>query len=432
MTTPHVLPGDPDVVHTAARSYSATAEAVTRAAQQIRSLAGDSSTATSDAIKALAENAGDVADRLTRLHERYSTAGSALWTYGDALGSAKSSSLHNAQQYYDAQQAHDHAQGQIDHYVAVQRSASEIEQMNQAAEMVTYWVNQRNYAHQDMANYVSRHAQIESERDDAASAAQRQIDGAVDNDGLNDSTWDNIKGWVSEHAEFLKKLKDALSWITTGLSLLSLVFPVLAPFALAAAVLTAGLSLLLAASGEISWLEFGLDALSVVTMGVGAVAGRTVSTAVKGLKALRIARLVENGASKSRALRMVTGSFNSVQMGKFSLATLKSLSKLKEINTFKGMANANAMRVFTRTMAGAGPEDLPILQNGLRAIQTIRTANLVNSIVGGVDSAAGFSGTLSGVAESVGLNGVAEVLEDVHQGYEGAYKTTTLEVGSRW
>ncbi len=433
MTTPHLLAGDPEVVRTTATSYSETADAVTRAAQQIRNLARESATATSDAIKALAENAGDVAARLERLNERYAIAGSALSTYGDALATAKESSSQNADRYADAVDAYNHAQGQIDHFVSTQRSTGDIEQMEHAAEMIRYWANQRAYAQQDVSTYITRHATIESERDAAAKTAKSQIDEAVDNDGLNDSMWDNIKGWVSDHAEFLKKLKDALGWITTGLSVLSFFFPVLAPFALAAAALTAGLSLLLAASGEISWLEFGLDALALVTMGVGAVAGRTVSQAVKGLKGLRVVRVAAGGVSKSSAVRVVSGSFNSVQVGKLAIFTRAGMAKLREVNEFRGLANANAMRVFTRTKAGAGSLDSFFIDAGREAIGTMRNVAALNGAIHGLDTFGSESEKIGEFADRIGIPSfVGDGLDFVHDACLELTDATTVQAGSSW
>lgn len=430
MSTPSELPGNPDTIYAAARSYTSTAEAVTRAAAQIRTLSSGSTTATSDAMKALSEVAGDVADRLARLNERYAVAGSALSTYAAALTTIKESSRQNATTYAEAQYAYDHAQDQVEHYMAVQRSAAETAQMEHAADMITYWVQQRTSAQQDLSWCITRHSNLEGERDTAAEAAQHQIDEAVDNDGLNDSIWDNISGWVSEHAEFLKKLKDVLSAITAVLSLLSIVFPVLAPFALAAAALTAGLSLLLAASGEISWLEFGLDALALVTLGVGAVAGRVVSQAVKGLKAMRIARVAMGGGSKS-AVRVVTGSFNSVQMGKLTL-TLSNFSKFKEVFKFKGMANANAVRVFTRAVAGAGPEDAALINRGMTALTTMRTTALVSSVLGYADTAGDKAGDAADIIGGLGLDTISDGLNSIHEGYENLTESTTVRVGSGW
>lgn len=416
MTTPEELPGNPDVVLTAARSYTATAEAVTRAAAQILALSRESSTATSGAVMALSERAGDVADRLTRLHERYAVAGSALSSYSNSLSDIKASSRENAVSYHQAQYAYNHANDQIEYWQTVQRNASDPSQMAHAAEMINSLVQQRNHAHEAMSQAISCHTALVQDRDTAAETAQHLIDVAVDKDGLNDSIWDNIKGWVSENAEFLKKLKTALSWITTGLAVLSLFIPVLAPFALAAAALTAGLSLLLALSGEESWLEFGIDALALVTMGVGAVAGRTVTEAVSGLKGLRIVRVAASGASKSSAARVVTGSFNGVSMGKISLNSLKSLkglAKLKDVYLYGGVENANAFRVFTRAVAGSGSLDSWALKPGLQALMAIRASQMVDPASRLLDLSTSFDSPLA-------------------EGYEKLKGATTLEVGSPW
>ncbi|MGL1442088.1 hypothetical protein ACSTJB_23505, partial [Vibrio parahaemolyticus] len=81
------------------------------------------------------------------------------------------------------------------------------------------------------------------------------------------------------------------------------------PVALGLAVLTAGLSFLLASSGDGSWLDFALDVIGVLTFGVG-------SAALAGVKlggiALRGARSVtlavrSPGAVWGSGVRQVVG-----------------------------------------------------------------------------------------------------------------------------
>lgn len=419
MTTPVELPGNPGIVSDSAASYRGTASAIEDAATRIRSLASESATAKSEAVRALSENAGDLADRLEKLHERYAVAGSALTVYADALATVKERSRANAIRYNDALAAQRHAEERIAHYVAMQRSLHDAEQMEYAAERVTFWIKERNDARVDVQEAINRHNQIEHDRDGAADAAKDQIKDVIDSDGLNDSWWDNVKGWVAENAEFLKTLKDALGWIATGLSLLSFVFPVLAPFALAAAALTAGLSLLLAASGEISWLEFGLDALALVTAGVGAAAGKTVSQAVKGLKGLRIARVTAQGGTKS-AVRVVTGSFNSVCVGSMRSVAPRTLTKWMQVALYQGKENASAFRMLTMTRAGAGPLDAFFIDAGTQALVTIRNVGLAELAIDGIDELLGSD------------SGLPWGLDQVQESYSGLVETTTVELGSSW
>ncbi|WP_454117998.1 hypothetical protein [Microbacterium lacticum] len=137
-----------------------------------------------------------------------------------------------------------------------------------------------------------------------------------------------------------------LQKITLALSLLSFVFPVLAPFALAAAALTAGVGLVLAATGQMSWLEFGLDLLAAATMGVGAAASRTIAGVMTALKGTRVARLAAQGSPN--ALRVVTGSFNGVLKGRVAVKlgplTVKNAPRWLEAYSAKGVTNAHFRR----------------------------------------------------------------------------------------
>jgi hypothetical protein len=100
----------------------------------------------------------------------------------------------------------------------------------------------------------------------------------VSSDSLNDSWWDNVLDWVNQNAEWLKVVKDIHGRHRHRRRAVDLL-PVLAPIALGLAVLSMGLSFLLASSGDGSWFDFALDAIGVLTFGVGSAALAGINSA---------------------------------------------------------------------------------------------------------------------------------------------------------
>ncbi|MDO5670440.1 MAG: DUF6531 domain-containing protein [Corynebacterium sp.] len=126
--------------------------------------------------------------------------------------------------------------------------------------------------------------------------------------------WEDIKDWVSEHAELLKVLSDALQIIGSimlfipGLQVLGAVFIGIG----------VGLKGLLAAAGEVSWGEFLFDLATC-----GAVGG--------------LAKLAKLGKLGPMAARLAqSGSKMSTQ----ALSTVKSLAKSSALRTANGLQKA--------------------------------------------------------------------------------------------
>ncbi|WP_236578751.1 hypothetical protein [Streptomyces tendae] len=93
-------------------------------------------------------------------------------------------------------------------------------------------------------------------------------------DVIEDSWWDDVKGWVHDHADGLKAFIDALGWVATVAGFLALACPLLNFVVLGIAVLTIGLRLLLVASGDASWTDVIFDVVGglLVVGGLGAAA----------------------------------------------------------------------------------------------------------------------------------------------------------------
>lgn len=164
----------------------------------------------------------------------------------------------------------------------------------------------------------------QSALDDAATdlaAARRHLDDAIEHaqnkgrhyagrikdaidDDVKDSWWDHVKGWVDRNAGWIKKVADVLSMVATALAVVALFIPgVNILMVIAAGLTVAALAghTLLAASGDGSWADVGLDIFALATFGLG----KAVTGALKGVQAAtRVAGARAAGrAAEAAALR---------------------------------------------------------------------------------------------------------------------------------
>ncbi len=151
-------------------------------------------------------------------------------------------------------------------------------------------------------------------RDSSGSHYASLIHQASD-DSLKDSWWDSFKEWVSQHAWIIRDICTALEVVATVLAIVALFIPgvdlvaalLWVGFALAAAALTG--RIMLAATGNGSWLDVALDAFAMLTFGAGKLAAGGLDAAAEGTEALsktvvaseRSAALAKGEAFLSRA-----------------------------------------------------------------------------------------------------------------------------------
>ncbi|MEJ1196808.1 MULTISPECIES: hypothetical protein [unclassified Streptomyces] len=123
-------------------------------------------------------------------------------------------------------------------------------------------------------------------------------------DVIEDSWWDDVKGWAHENANGIKAFIDALGWVATVAGFLALAIPGLNFLVLGIAALTIGLRLLLVASGDATWTDVIFDVVGglLVVGGLGA-AAKLASGAKATVGAAQAART----AGLSRGLRGVKG-----------------------------------------------------------------------------------------------------------------------------
>ncbi|WP_435221738.1 hypothetical protein [Streptomyces sp. Tue6028] len=109
---------------------------------------------------------------------------------------------------------------------------------------------------------------ITGERDTRADHHARKISDEID-DVIEDSVWDNIKGWFHDNADWIKTVLDALGWIATIAGIIAIWIPGLNLLVLGIAVLTIVARSILVASGDASWTDLAFDIGGLLLMGIG-------------------------------------------------------------------------------------------------------------------------------------------------------------------
>lgn len=157
--------------------------------------------------------------------------------------------------------------------------------------------------HDPLQTYRTRLGTVTGNRDSDAGDYAGKINDEID-DVIEDSWWDNVKGWVHDNADMIKAFIDVLGWIATALGFLALLIPGLNLVILGVAALTIGLRLLLVASGDATWTDVIFDVVGglLVVGGLGA-AAKLASGAKATVGAAQAART----AGLSRGLSGVKG-----------------------------------------------------------------------------------------------------------------------------
>lgn len=284
------VPGDPEEVERAAKSLADMAVEIERQTANLTKLASTEGW-DADAGRTFAESACELAGELGKAHGRYATTSGALKRYAPELAHAQAvadSALADAKQA----QASVDANRPPDHPPAGTRT-----QPPDPADLAGERQRQNAYDDGISALQAARRKLTEAtdHRDLQAGRAARAIRDSIDNDGLEDSTWDKFTNWVSEHAGVLRDIARIAELVATVLSVLALVvafIPVLnflTPALLGLAALASAVALasttLLALAGEASWTDVGLALLSVAAVGV---AGKVATGVLRG--ASRVAK----------------------------------------------------------------------------------------------------------------------------------------------
>lgn len=275
------LPGDPQEVASEASHYRDLAEEIRTQVARLRQLASGTNELVGRFAPELRKGAEDLADHLGQAQGRFDTVAEQLGRWQPELehGRIETGSLLSR-----ATDAHHEVSSN-------QPPSTPVDPTDSAAVAADHARSARlDQATSDLNRLVHQCRTLLDEVNRVGDDVARRIDDAS-HDKLKDSWWDShVRKVIHDHADFLKLVADVLTYVATAIVIAVLLLSNPAGWlVLAAMALTAGAMLIhgaLAANGDGSWVDVGLDAFALVTMGGGKLlttGARTALAAREGL-----------------------------------------------------------------------------------------------------------------------------------------------------
>ncbi|MFG2734095.1 hypothetical protein N0X72_09625 [Streptomyces carpaticus] len=282
------VPGDPEEVATLGRELRQMADAIQQQAGEIEALASVENW-NSPTAEEFRDKADGVSDRLRKAFDRYDTAARALGTevkdYGeDFEHSEYASELHRAQLKADRalSEAEDADQDLRNATNALDALDDDVEDDDPDKTRLEGNQETAENALSSARTLVETAKQI---HEDAANAAAGAIREVINNDGMKDSGWDKFRYYLDKVAAVAGVLAAVIGVIAlvigifvTGGALLA----VLGWIAFGLTAISFANNAIKLANGEGSWLDLTLDAIGLVTFGIGSVAARGLKPAAQG------------------------------------------------------------------------------------------------------------------------------------------------------
>lgn len=331
------VPGDPAAVRAAARRYRDVAVRITRASDDLRTVAAGLADA-SLAVDEVRTRAVEVADRVAAAHDRYAVTGAALEDYADGLDRAQQVAQDALVAARRAAQAVENADQDVLRWAQQAAEAVDAAQAAGYERLADAARDSRDDAERALARARDLLDEAVVVRDTAARAARDLIERVLGQDGLADSLW---TGLVTAGAAVGSWFADAGHWffdhideIATALGVAALLLgwvPVVGQ-ALAAAALVAGAlqlarDIYLALTTGSGWGDVALGVLGLVTFGVGRLAGQ-------GL------RLAANSARAAQGLRTLPVAGQAVGAGAGAATTARSMTRAVTSRPVAGVRQA--------------------------------------------------------------------------------------------
>lgn len=380
------VPGDPAEISAEAAHLQSVAEQIASQVAVLRKIASGQSDEKGQHAEKLKSAASDTADKLDKVTGRYRETAAALQAWVPELEHAQTQSLKALSQ---AQEAH----GRQRASQPIQRpSGAKLTPADHAEDKARGQM--LSQANQAMASAQAMLTAAVSHRDTAAVQTASRIRSAASADA--DSAWDDFTSalgsawdWVKGHwVLWLKNFCTILEVIVAVLAFIALFIPgldILAVLVILSVVAMLGRGVL-AATGNGSWLDVGLDALGLLTLGMG--------TGLAGS-----ARMLW-GASKG----LETAATSAEEIGKGLVETERAAKAAEYMTKFFGSTSGrliSASRAYQQALKWA-TEVVPDLAEGGKAGYLSRLGHALKA-GGSFDDAENLA-KLSRIAERYGSN----------------------------
>ena len=263
------VPGNPEAVSAESRRLGQTAQELRSQITMLQKIADDT-TLKGKYAGTLCAHAQQLSQDLDKVATRYETVADATSEWSGNLAEAQATSL-------TALRAAEGPYEQLRKLQAPQQpSATASAAVKQQYAMDTQQFQQaQSSAQAAMSDAQVLLGKAATHRDTAGAVAARKISGAS-HDSLADSWWDQFKQEIGAIADNLKTIATIIGYVATACAILAVILT--GPFALVFLLIAGGLLLtelgihtILAATGNGSWVDVGLDTFALATLGYGSV-----------------------------------------------------------------------------------------------------------------------------------------------------------------
>lgn len=263
------VPGNPDVIAAESRRLGQTAQELRGQIALLKQISSDT-TLKGQYASTLRAHAQQLSTDLDKVATRYETTAAATSEWSGNLADAQAQSLTALRM----------AEGPYDQLRKLQApqpppaSATAAEKQQYTADTQSYQRAQSS-AQAGLADAQAVLTRATTHRDTAGAAAASKINGAA-HDSLADSWWDQFKQEIAAIAGDLKTIATVIGYIATACAILAVILT--GPLALVFLLIAGGLLLtelgihtILAATGNGSWVDVGLDIFALATLGYGGI-----------------------------------------------------------------------------------------------------------------------------------------------------------------
>jgi hypothetical protein len=286
------VPGNPETVSAESRRLGQTAQELRTQITMLQQIASDA-TLKGQYAGTLRAHAQQLSQDLGKVATRYESTADATDEWSGNLAEAQAASL-------SALRAAESPYEQLRRLQAPPppaASASAAAQQQYATDKQQYQQAQSS-AQAALTDAQRLLGQATTNRDTTGAAAARKISDAS-HDSLADSWWDQFKQMISGIANNLKTIATVIGYIATACAILAVILT--GPLALVFLLLAGGLLLtelgihtVLAATGNGSWVDVGLDVAALATLGYGGALDASAESLEKTAEDASVEDIVED------------------------------------------------------------------------------------------------------------------------------------------
>lgn len=374
--------GDSGRVLVMAERFRSTAESIRSAARSLRAL--DDGGSSSDAVDAFMKKAEELAGQLGRAEGRYEATGSALSVYAGSLESAQQSAGRALREYevaVDDEEAHERQARQY-------RGRALLETDDESKRYFEDQARLHEAKSDDARARMSSYGRVVDEAHEAVAAAAALAISRIDDatgDGLRDSVFDDIGGvagvayegfqaWMVENDAWISDLANVLDGVGLVVGFAAAIFPALAPFAVGFMLFSLALSVVRAAVGTGSLAAVALNAVSLVTFGVGKGLVVSARSGTQAIAAQRATTLIGEGFSPRLAGAWVARGLERAK------PTIGSRFLLRHLGDVEAAQMAHFVRVGRPGWSPAEAVHAAQIIRKLQMVQGLSVANTMKNI----------------------------------------------------